>query len=226
MNGSDLIPYVEQIFDTDRIESLKGKTVTFGCNVLSLVRASDAPAQLFFSSNGAIVQTIDFLTAGIHSFTFEVPSDSYSLSVGLYVNAANGTAGTVMELTCLKLELGSVCTIANDVAPDYGDTLARCQRYFINLTAPTDAYCTGNGVTVNGVCYWEISLPCEMRAVPSFANTSNLVAEVYGNGEMQNATNVEIVTIASNQVRGRMNCSLSNSTNYVQFKNCMLTAEL
>ena len=174
-------------------------------------------------------------TLGLVSFTVKVPDSIDSKFKVRTVRTGNQSGNSTLHLKAIKLELGTTQTLAHQDSngnwvlneiPDYGEQLARCQRYFINLMAPIDAYCAGNGVTLNGVCYWEISLPCEMRAVPSFANTSNLVAEVYGNGEMQNATNVEITTTASNQVRGRMNCSLANSTNYVKFKNCMLTADL
>lgn len=175
LTSRGLFPYVEQFFDTDRIEYLKGKTVTFGCNVLSLVRASDAPAQLFFSSNGAIIQTIDFLTAGIHSFTFEVPSDSYSFTVGLYVNAAHRTAGTVMELNCLKLELGSVCTIANDVAPDYGEQLARCHMYYYRMRADNVYSAFGTGTYWSGNCMFVIPFPTTMRTIPVFSYSGRFV---------------------------------------------------
>lgn len=47
----------------------------------------------------------------------------------LFVQAFYGS----LTVKAVKLEKGSVSTLANDAPPDYGEELAKCQRYFVRL---------------------------------------------------------------------------------------------
>lgn len=48
----------------------------------------------------------------------------------VFMDAQDGAAHTIKAA---KLEIGSVSTLANDAAPDYGTELAKCQRYFVRF---------------------------------------------------------------------------------------------
>lgn len=52
--------------------------------------------------------------------------------VDVWVIRSSTTAFTVQAV---KLELGSYSTLINDVPPDYGEELRKCQRYFQRVTA-------------------------------------------------------------------------------------------
>ena len=83
----------------------------------------------------------------------------------LYITATDITitigAGATVTIRAVKLELGSVSTLANDVAPDYTTELLKCQRYL----APV-GYCTvikNSSGTYSGV----VHLPVPMRNAPN-----------------------------------------------------------
>ena len=77
-----------------------------------------------------------------------------------------------LSIRAVKLELGSVSTLANDAPPDYGTELLKCQRYFIR-------YVTTGSVFGMGFAYAHsttnltaiISLPCPMRTNPSITSS-------------------------------------------------------
>lgn len=43
--------------------------------------------------------------------------------------------GEIVKIKAIKLELGAVSTLANDLAPDYATELAKCQRYYQRIEA-------------------------------------------------------------------------------------------
>ena len=87
------------------------------------------------------------------------------------------TSGAALGVKAAKLELGSVSTLANDVPPNYGEELAKCQRYFwrlggaqyLNIVSSAMAESSG---AVFGVC----RLPVPMRAMPSISTSGAIVA--------------------------------------------------
>lgn len=85
-------------------------------------------------------------------------------------------AGASVTVKATKLELGSQQTLAHQDAdgnwvlneiPDYGEQLARCQRYFIKLTNVILNGMTNSGGTL---AFGAIPLPVSMRAKPSVSS--------------------------------------------------------
>lgn len=78
-------------------------------------------------------------------------------------------AGKTVTIKALKLELGSVSTLAMDTAPDMALELAKCQRYFQRISGAADSllglaysYSTTKAETA-------ISIQSAMRVTPSLA---------------------------------------------------------
>ena len=77
------------------------------------------------------------------------------------------TSGDYIEFTGVQLELGSVATPFEHRS--YGEELALCQRYYVDLNLY--GLGMGNAYSVNAWVYQEIPLPVTMRAVPAVTYT-------------------------------------------------------
>lgn len=79
-------------------------------------------------------------------------------------------AGKTLNLRCVKLELGSVSTLANDLPADYGERLALCQRYQIPIKQNSRYRMTD--YNANEIRFM-IPLPVTMRIMPAMINSNN-----------------------------------------------------
>lgn len=70
-----------------------------------------------------------------------------------------------VTIRAIKLELGSVSTLANDVAPDYATELLKCQRYYQKDSLHT------TGSTISGTYAVNTFLKANMRIVPTVTIT-------------------------------------------------------
>lgn len=97
--------------------------------------------------------------------------------------------GDTKTIRAVKLELGSVSTLANDVAPDYGTELLKCMRYFIRLTTPTYGCNFGIGRAQSATtCSVFISLPVPLRASPTVSANGIGELQLIGNDGGGNAS--------------------------------------
>ena len=107
--------------------------------------------------------------------TFRGPAGAWAN--GNY-NGAIGTAGivttngAVLQITGVKLEIGSVATPFN--RQSLAKSMADCQRYFQNVGLIT----VGGAATVAGAAFWAGSVIYQMRAAPTVAFS----ATSYSNG--------------------------------------------
>lgn len=104
-------------------------------------------------------------------FSFNSTND---VRVNFYTTATLFTVRILLYLSCtiraVKLELGTVSTLANDTPPDYGTELAKCQRYFVRLQG-LYAF-IGSGWCANATTAWiYVPLPVPMRAIPTVSFT-------------------------------------------------------
>lgn len=92
-------------------------------------------------------------------------------------------AGNTITIRAVKLEVGTVSTLANDAPPDCGQELAKCQRYFYRMTSIGSAYPFEMGFATSATNF-RVVLPthCSMRTpVQSVTmNSGNFYA--YGGG--------------------------------------------
>ena len=87
---------------------------------------------------------------------------------------------TAYTVSAVKLELGSYSTLANDVPPDYGEELRKCQRYFVRVPLSTGQACATGFANSTTSIRFLIPVPTTMRSSPSVAITGSSVAN--GNG--------------------------------------------
>ena len=101
-----------------------GKTLTISAKTNAAnVRFAYWDSTSDYNNGSAItVPVVD----GYASLTINITNGIYAIGL----STASGTGGLYRAM---KLELGSVSTLANDAPPDYGEELAKCMRYFQRL---------------------------------------------------------------------------------------------
>lgn len=157
-NGDGLFQYFTQGF----YESLYGKTVTVSAII-----------------NGQLYSVTGTASADCW-ITTQFDGDNY---IGYICNgneanfriSLNG-GGRSATIQAVKLELGTVSTLANDPPPDFGDELLKCQRYLYVLNAPTYHFLGEVALAGDATnCTISFHLPAEMRTTaPSVTLTSGL----------------------------------------------------
>ena len=100
---------------------------------------------------------------GYASVQLNIPSveDFYSY---VYVQVSSG-----VNVYSVKLELGTVSTLAKDPPADFGEQLALCQRYYYRLKVPINGV-FGDGFTFassDEFAYFLVPFMKEMRVVPT-----------------------------------------------------------
>lgn len=135
---------IMQNLETELSKEIAGKTCTLSALVKSVSGIGQVQLSIFnISDNVSTTNIYVDLTGGIDliTVTFVVP-ESYSgksLGVFFYPDVNNGHHSNGCDVYAIKLELGSQQTLAHQDAdgnwvlneiPDYGEQLARCQRYF------------------------------------------------------------------------------------------------
>lgn len=135
-------------------------------------------------TDGDIAQTESKDASGILSVTFS------TATANRFNFGFTGSTDNSAIIIAIKLELGSAQTLAHkegdkwilNEIPDYGEQLARCQRYFVRLT---NAY--GYGWTYSSsVANFLVPLPTTLRANP--------VVKLTKNGEIQTINGSKAVT--------------------------------
>lgn len=122
-----------------------------------------------------------------------------------------GQTPTVTILAA-KLELGSQQTLAHQDAdgnwvlneiPDYGEQLARCQRYALDITPSVtynDSYIGECGKNYASFC---IPIPVTMRTVPAFVGDPGKIQIAASNGTFPAPTDVRVLSYGSNYINIR-----------------------
>ena len=154
----------------DRWKLVSG-SVTIGSNGITL---NGTIAQILETAVGTDVTASALTTEGMVVASYDNNSKTISLT------------GTGQTFVAAKLELGSQQTLAHQDAdgnwllnesPDYGEQLARCQRYFIRIGVPAAqengaiGFVNCANTTLANTC---INTPVTMRAIPS-ATLKNIV---------------------------------------------------
>lgn len=195
--------FIQEKFDVTFFNKLKGKTVTFSIMLddgTVLSKTGTFPSS--YNTELAICSMNDTVLS--LSAVYIKTSGQVWVQVG---HIYNGTSRTIKAV---KLELGSVSTLAIDTAPNYAEELLKCQRYFVRLQNKSSTYKAiigiGQGRAQNSSTNLVTSfpLPVEMRANPtitfsqggvSYSQTSTVV------GEGENATNISGLSLAG-YIRG------------------------
>lgn len=158
-----------------------GKTFTF-----SLLLNTNVPFHLRITFEGTGASQINkyYPTGvdGIVSLTFTVPDNAIFLNQQI-VTMAQGVTGTAI-LEAAKLELGTQQTLAHqdengnwvlNEIPDYGEQLAKCQRYQIQLCNGNNGF-VGIGTATSATdCKILLPIPTTLRTTPSITYSGSFV---------------------------------------------------
>ena len=127
-----------------------------------------------------------------------------------------------VPIRAVKLELGSVSTLANDAPPDYGTELAKCQRYFVRL-APVQSGCiaTGFSTSSNYAQFYNVT-PYQMAKTSvtvSFSGTVNV--------RVGDQTNYAVTAITAETAQGvgvQLNCNTSGTFSQYTYARLLVTS--
>ena len=98
-----------------------------------------------------------------------------------------------MTIQAVKLEHGSVSTLANDAPPNYAEELAKCQRYFYRISNTINYAVFGTGHAASAsVVYVFVPLPVTMRNTPAKAISTVGDFRLIGNGQSVSMTDIGV----------------------------------
>lgn len=113
-----------------------------------------------------------------------------------------------LRIKAVKLELGSESTLHLDTAPDYASELLKCQRYFYPLSGKS--YNAMVSPLQQTRQWLTITLPTEMRAVPTFSGS--LTTEgISGSSPMTNSVTSSNISVTNKQ---DIDFNFTTSSNY------------
>ena len=162
--GTNAGDEIAQIIPSNMVEV--GETYTFSVQYQS----GDIRTLTFVFSSSTIIESAD-------QFRFHIiPSWGGGAFFGI-LNKGDAAARD-LQLRAVKLEKGTVSTLANDPPPDFGEELRKCQRYFTRLQTGIQHSIFGTGVVEAGnivACAFE--LPTVMRVS---GTASAVVNNLYG----------------------------------------------
>lgn len=173
-NGEQTFGWMLQKLEDSLLINLRGKVVTLSVDLNGTVISHS-----FTYPNG-----VTYETQQMNGITFFI-NDTGDNNVGIRFYS---TSAYVVR--SMKLEYGSISTLANDSAPDYATELLKCQRYCW-VVAPS---ASSMGVTPlsshsSNACYGVLLYPVPMRATPTVSLRGALTQyRVVGKGAVANPT--------------------------------------
>ena len=129
---------------------------------------------------------------------------------------------TALNVRAIKLELGSVSTLANDAPPDYETELAKCKYYFrrVSLTTQTDPFAVG--IAYSGDLRFLLPIG-KMRETPTVATTSVSAITIRGEG-LSGATVTGLTVITQNELGVYLKATTSTSLTSYQLYAMTMTS--
>ena len=180
------------IQNIEKFDSMKGERLTF-----SVLADGRFGLVVQYKNDGYLFSDIVEREHGVHSFTFDLPTDATMFSVMLSISDNNG-----QNFYAAKLEPGPFQTLAhmegntwvlNDPPPNYALELLKCQRYFYaaNAIGNSIAY-FGQGTTnnTNTLVEIEVQIP-NMRSYPAVSYRGSFYLESE-NGEKLPVTGISV----------------------------------
>lgn len=200
-NDSTQGPFVRQ--DTElKISDFIGKTLTLSFKLLDGSIYSESA-----TITGNELENIAIISVNHESIrALLFVNSSGLLFVNIRKDASEELAYTIRAI---KLEIGSISTLAMDTAPNYTEELLKCQRYFYRIGGKTatsyrhwfDCVASASSNTNRADCI--LRLPVPMRADPSLSteNISSLQIYVQGSGyqTLSNLTRANVLHDALGQ---------------------------
>lgn len=149
--------------------ALAGKTVTLSVMLANGTIGAWTVAVPAPTSSSQLIINRSF-GGRIIKFYVMAANSAYGYSLEIYSN----NPSTDITIRAVKLEVGSVSTLANDAPPDYASELAKCQRYYMRFKGAT--YLSLGFAIAEGAsqAYAAIQLPVPMRVRPTVATSGTL----------------------------------------------------
>lgn len=175
INGSGYCDLRNRYSEAEIITPNLGKTATISAMLADGTVFSD---QIVLNTT----QQNRYLNSEKIRFNLSVSGGVYLVRLVLYDD---------MTICAVKLELGSVSTLANDAPPDYGQELAKCQRYFYRMKSIGSAYPFEMGFATSATNF-RVVLPthCSMRTPVQSVTMNGGNFYAYGNGVAAGLTSV------------------------------------
>jgi hypothetical protein len=175
-----------QYFEEDRVKPLLGKTVTLSILLQDgRIRYSSGQLPNAFPS----VET-SYIETNIDGNTWIYITLYSSKLLGVKIR---NWSDQVIDVRAVKLELGSISTLAMDTAPNYQQELAKCQRYY----EQNSWYSWNVKANLDGVIDIMTSYPFLVKKRVNNI-TTNILKQNIGNGQLIDLTTS--TNIPSNEV--------------------------
>ena len=149
--------------------------------------------------------------AGVQLRFYVLPTtDQGAYNVQIY--CPNGASSYKYELRSIKLELGSVSTLANDAPPDYWQELDHCKWYFERIKAQTTYSSFGNGfgeTTTSG----QMQVPMHPKRTATYTVSTNGSFTLYNGAQSRP---VSALSKATSGLGQNVLCLAATATSLVQ----------
>ncbi len=178
VNQRGISAFTPNVYGLDRWRVFSGAcTVESGCITLNghlgqMLESSPAvwplngqPCTLSVMLADGTVKSVTLIPNSTQDIGATVDGIQLLLQNGSVWKAFSVKTTTAVQIAAVKLEAGTVSTLAQDAPMDYATALAKCQRYFYRYT--------GNffvGMWNTSYIYENFRLPVVMRAIPAIAN--------------------------------------------------------
>ena len=191
------------IQNIEKFDSMKGERLT-----LSVLADGRFGLVVQYKNDGYLFSDIVEREHGVHSFTFDLPTDATMFSVMLSISDNNG-----QNFYAAKLEPGPFQTLAhqegskwvlNDPPPNYALELLKCQRYFVRMkNTESSAVSIGFGSkTAHNKVAITVPLAVPMRIKPTVKCSDPSLLRVIGStGEQYDVTSFYGEALSANQLR-------------------------
>lgn len=178
---------ISQKFPIDYIK--EGDTYT-----LSVLFDDDTIESRTFVAQAASPPFLGSWTHGSNKFNSLVTgqySDQWQIIPFDYLGSNTETPVTI-SFKAIKLEKGSVSTLAMDTAPNYAEELLKCQRYFYRYKAnDSSAYMGMGGIQSTNNLRFILNLPTTMRQSPTITYSGSFnIADFGASNISTNITNI------------------------------------
>lgn len=180
--------FVSHYIDPSYIPLLSGKTVT-----VSLLIA-----------DGTLISKTGVIGEGILISTSTTDEDHTVMvrcimSGGVFFVDFGVIPGATVTIRAVKLELGSVSTLAYDVAPDYAEELLKCQRYYRQYSLIREAGIVYIDPTTNYPHVTKELQNVHMRTTPTATLLTNTGGFIDSAGHAYNPiTSVSVTEVTAN----------------------------
>ena len=180
---------LSQIMPEDVSTALLGKNIfleillgdiTNANNVSSInIRLYDASSVT--DNTTLIANTSIRLSKGVHGAALTLPNslNSGHIRVDIYIST---TGACTIDIDALKIEKGSVFTLAMDTAPNYAEELLKCQRYFISHLNAYGFVGFGYATSTTNIRIG-VKTNTPMRSTPSISISDATKFLLFGNGQ-------------------------------------------